>query len=599
MLWEYDNHPDKFDDRIKFKPSADYDRANPYHPFKLKEIKELYKKDPDRAKEKYQSLFKYFDGIVGTKVSQSIHPAGIVISCDELDSDWGVFHKDGERCLLIAMDGAHDVSLVKYDMLILKSVKLINMCCQSAGIHYPRMHEIDFNDKAVWEDMAKDPAALFQFESDFAAEYYSKFKPKSVSDVSVITAALRPSGASYRDSLVKHIKNKNPTKELDDMMADSLGYMTYQEQTIMFLQNMCGFSGSDADSVRRAIAKKQKDKIDEAMPRIINGYCNHSDKPREEAEKELTEILKVIEDSSAYSFNYSHAAAYSMLTYLCGYYRYHYPLEFIVAYLSTAANDDDIVTGHHIADYYGIKFTRPKFGQDNRTYYIDHDNRTISDSITAMKGIGLKDAEALYNLSRSKHYDKFVDLLYDMFMATNALDRSTIKALVACDYFSDFGKAGKLFKIMDEFYDGKNRITKTLKSGNALTRMTALAMMEDELPDEEISVSERLSYEIQYIGTPTYIDQDMKHHYAVLSIDTKYSPKVTLYNISKGTTGVMKIKKADFNHAPIQVGDIIRFGPNEWERKQAFGYTDGVSAAKPGVFDLWIKKYSIIGSTNK
>ena len=89
----------------------------------------------------------------------------------KLDVDWGVFHKDGERCLLLSMDPCHDCNLVKFDFLVLKSLKLINMCCQLAGIKYPRMHEMNFDDKDVWEDMAKNPDGLFQFESEFAAEY--------------------------------------------------------------------------------------------------------------------------------------------------------------------------------------------------------------------------------------------------------------------------------------------------------------------------------------------------------------------------------------------------------------------------------------------
>lgn len=359
---------------------------------------------------------------------------------------------------------------------------------------------------------------------------------------------------------------------------------------------MCGFSGSDADSVRRAIAKKQKDKIDEAMPRIKDGYCVHSDKPHEEAEKELTEILKVIEDSSAYSFNYSHAASYSMMTYLCGYFRYHYPLEFVTAYLATAADDGDIATGKHIADYYGIKFTRPRFGQNNSTYYIDRENRAISDSITAMKGIGLKDAEALYNLSQSKHYDKFVDLLYDMFMTSNAINRTTIQVLVACDYFIEFGKSGKLLKLMDEFFNGKNRITKNLKQANALTRLTALAMMEDELPDEDISAANHIAYEIKYIGKPTYTDPAMLKCYAVIDVDAKYSPKIQLYSIERGTIGIMKVKKPDYKKNPFKPGDIIRM--DDWSKRQAFTFQDGKSVPKPGVYDLWINKYSIVSSTN-
>jgi DNA polymerase III alpha subunit len=76
----------------------------------------------------------------------------------------------------------------------------------------------------------------------------------------------------------------------------------YQEDIIKFLQEVCGLSGSEADTVRRGIAKKKMSILDEMMPRILEGYCSKSDKPREQSEAEAHEFIKIIEDASSYMF---------------------------------------------------------------------------------------------------------------------------------------------------------------------------------------------------------------------------------------------------------------------------------------------------------
>lgn len=267
IMWERQHHPEKMNDKGRFdKVKMKFDAQNPFNPGKLAEIKTAYKADPDKAKSTYPQLFKYFDAMVNTRVSQSVHPAGMVISCETLDDHWGVFNKDGERCLFIDMEEAHDVMLVKYDLLILKTVAVIAKTCQLAGMKYPRMHEIDFNDPKVWDAICDDQDAIFQFESQFGADSIRKFKPRNIDDISVVNAAIRPSGTSYRDDLLARKRHKNPTAQIDEILSNSFGYLVYQEQTIAFLQKMCGLSAGYADTIRRAIGKKDHDKISMAMP---------------------------------------------------------------------------------------------------------------------------------------------------------------------------------------------------------------------------------------------------------------------------------------------------------------------------------------------
>ena len=102
-----EGHERKFDDKSK---------DNPFNYDFIARVKGEFSADPEKTKEKYPDIFYYYDGLVGTKISQSVHPAGIVISPIELDNSYGVFDKDGYKTLMIDMDEIHECGLVKYDL---------------------------------------------------------------------------------------------------------------------------------------------------------------------------------------------------------------------------------------------------------------------------------------------------------------------------------------------------------------------------------------------------------------------------------------------------------------------------------------------------
>lgn len=265
-------------------------------------IKKKYEGSPELAREEYPELFYYFDGLVNTPISQSMHPAGIIVSPVTLPDNYGTFWNDGKRILNINMEEIHEVSLVKYDLLGLKNIEIIKDACELANIEYPKSHIINWNDDDVWSHMTDSSVGIFQFESPYAFDCLKKFGCHKVNDLSLVNASIRPSGESYRDRLLAHEKEHNPSPIIDELLKDNEGYLVFQEDTIKFLTNICGLSGSDADNVRRAIGRKQTDRLQAALPQILEGYCNKSDKPREEAEKEAKQFLQIIEDSSNYQF---------------------------------------------------------------------------------------------------------------------------------------------------------------------------------------------------------------------------------------------------------------------------------------------------------
>lgn len=145
-----------------------------------------------------------------------------------------------------------------------------------------------------------------------------------------------------------------------------------------------------------------------------------------------------------------------MLGYLCAYYRYYYPLEFLTSYLNNAANEDDIKNGTEYASRVGIKVTLPKWGFSKGDYFYDNDDRIIAKGLTSVKYMSAGVAEELYKLSHTKPYKRFVDILYDL-DACSSLNTRQLEILIKIDFFSEFGNQRELIRITDLFYNFFNK----------------------------------------------------------------------------------------------------------------------------------------------
>lgn len=477
---------------VPFKPSDKFSPDNPYSLSNIDEIISEFFADEQSARKNHPDIFQYYDGLLDTKISQSVHPAGIVISPITLDDAYGVFDKDGDLCLMIDMDELHEVGAAKFDFLILSNIGIINETCRLAGIPYPHMHEINFNDQKVWADMLRSPAGIFQMESPFAFSMLKKFVPHSIFDMNLITAAVRPSGASYRDKLMNKIPNKNPTKEIDKLLENNLGYLIFQEDIIAFLQQICGLSGSEADNVRRAIGRKDAERLEGAMPKILEGYCKNSDKPREEAEKDAKTFLKVIEDASEYSFGYNHATEYSLIGYLCAYLRCYYPCEFITAYLNNAANEDDVINGTTLAAEYGFKVTPPRFGASRDAFYFNKEKKEIAKGLTSVKYMSAALANELYDIYDEVKGKSFMEVLKAL--SKTSIDTRQLDILIKIGYFEEFGNMGELLKLVQVYSFFKNGTAKSVSKSKVAGFLADI--ISDYATDKGVKGNELKSYTI-------------------------------------------------------------------------------------------------------
>ena len=570
-------------------------RALNYPLDEVAKIKKEYEVDPEKTKENYKELFYYFDGLVNTAISQSMHPAGIIVSPVTLPDNYGSFWSDGKRILQINMEECHEVSLNKYDLLGLKNIEIIKDTCALAGIPYPKSYAINWNDEKVWADMITSPAGIFQFEGDYAFKMLQSFVPHKINDMSMINAALRPSGASYRDRLLAHEVNKNPSELIDDLLKDNLGWLIYQEDTIAFLQKICGLSGSEADNIRRAIGRKQKDRLDAAMPQILEGYCKMSPKPREIAEKEAKEFLQIIEDSSNYQFGFNHSTGYSMIGYTCAYMRYYYPEEFIAAYLNNANNEDDIRYGTELAKVKGIKIHPIKFRHSSAKYTVDKNNHCLYKGCGSVKFLNDNVSEKLYEM-KDQQFNSFIDFL--SVFPGNSRQREILTRL---GFFEEFGGSQKLLRIAELYdtYHGKKIIKKDkcnlpieliekyidseTEKQYRFTPEGMDALLSDLcscIPDKDIPLQSRLKAEREYLGYISYTDPFRPNTAVVMDVNCKYTPKLTLYRLDTSSTMVVKLKKRSYESNPLPVGAIIKF------------YTETKPAWKKDENGEWIQDFS-------
>ena len=583
------------------------DKAIPECPFTIaqaEKIKAAYLTEPEQTRADHPDVFYYFDGTIGTRVSQSVHAAGIVVSPVSLDDNYGTFWNNGEHCLLVDMDDAHDFGMVKYDMLVLSNVQIIRDACREIGIPYPRTDQINWTDQKVWADMLRCQYGIFQMESDFAFTLLKQFKPRNIFDMSLVTACIRPSGASYRDDLIARIPHHNPSPMIDEMLKDNLGYLVYQCDVIAFLQNICGFSGSEADTVRRDIARKDHEKIAKALPKILDGYCARSDKPREVAEKEATQFLKVIEEASSYMFGYNHSISYCLLGYICAYLRCYHPAEFIVSFLNNAAKDEDIAHGHLLAQLYGIGVSAARFGVSRSHYHYDKDSNTIYKGVASIAYMSDTTAEDLLRAADA-HPASFMDVLMHL---PNTINSRQLGILIQLGFFEQFGSPTELTAI-NAYFTALNkgtltRISKdkvegarlsglieqaatdqgksgTLKSWLITDMPKLLRLCEEHVRSQHLpppKPSERVKAQMEYLGYIEPMGADGKGLMYVTSdvriLKSKKTGKPWAYgftavSLTDGTAREWTIRDGCYLE-PLNKGDILRVKPSLWGGKPSY-----------------------------
>ena len=226
---------------------------------------------------------------------------------------------------------------------------------------------------------------------------------------------------------------------------------------------------------------------------------------------------------------------------------------------------------------FGIKEGEYKFGADNRRFVADKENHCIYPSLLSIKGLSQGCANDLYALSQKQKFDNFYDL-YKAMESIKTLNSAKIGTLIHMNYFKDFGSMEKIetfMKAIDVLYEKsqfkkesvlceyadvvKKYSEETDKTYRKFDYDSALREVWDSIPDQETNITKLIYYQYNLFGYISYVNPDLKDMGVVLDLDTRYSPKVTMYMLSTGETVTYKLQKSLYQRNPFDVGQVLHF----------------------------------------
>lgn len=500
------------------------------------------------------------------------HPSACIVSPFPLDDEVGLVSTstDEYRISQLNMKEIDSLNFVKLDVLRLENVGIINKTCDLVGIPRLTPDNMDFDDEKVWQSIRDDTVGIFQWESNSASQYLKNlFSSETIHRIREINpnfsylnllavgnGAIRPAGESYRDRLAVGEFNDNGHPALNDLLKNTNGFLVYQEQIIAFLHQFCGYSMGQADIVRRHFSKKTGTEDD--IPKVKDGFIKTMNEKygttREEAEHIVEKFLRVIEDASDYLFSENHALPYSMIGYACAWLRYYYPLEFCTTYMNTYYDNEEKL--NKILSYmnkHSIKLEPPKFRKSIGKYTYDKETNIIYKGMHSIKFISEDCANQLYEL-RSLAFPTFTEFLVYVAENTNVNIRQ-IRVLATIDFFEEFGKNAKLLAVIEKFSD---RYSKQHTDKTKVKRIAELIEFEELQKDRRLPLAEQIELELDYIGHISIrIENIPKRYLYVIDVDTKYTPRATLYCLNTGKTLEMKVDKKKFTKNKIKKGDVI------------------------------------------
>lgn len=390
--------------------TKDYEKESLRELYKhVKEFRDLVNED-----KYYLEIVSLAQKIEGLPRQSGMHAAGVVINAEPLE---------GIIPLSIDFDGCHieefekdyleDQAFLKMDLLSLTNLSIIDDCIsrlKEKGISIDR-DNIPYDDpKSIDLIRSAKTMGLFQIESFGMRKAIKVLKPTTFDDVAALLALYRPGPMA---NIPEYAKGKQGKKKityvssaLKEILEPTYGIIVYQEQVMQIANKMAGFSFGEADLLRRAISKKDSQKLASFGDKFVKGAIKNGYK-----EKEAKDVYNLIFKFGDYGFNKSHALGYAILTCRMAYLKAHYPKEFYASILSTSNSENFITTIGEIKAN-KIKIANPSINESTDRFLIKDDK--IIFPLTSIKGIMSMGSKAIMDERKEKPFTDFFDFVLRM-----------------------------------------------------------------------------------------------------------------------------------------------------------------------------------------
>lgn len=470
------------------------------------ELNEVYKRDPET-----HNLLDIAKKLEGCARHASMHAAGIVITPTEL-TDYMPLQKepDGERVItqydMYALDinaNSKALGVVKLDLLGIRNLSILEAAVKI--VERRRNTKIDIEnlphpDPKTFKLLADGLTfGVFQLGSSGITRYLRELKPTNIFDIMAMIALYRPGPMAIIPQYIERMHNPSKITYFDPRMKEylgrSLGLLVYQDDILLTVVNIAGYTWEEADKFRKAMGKKIPEEMTKQKVKFIDG-CTKNGMKYERA----VELFALIEPFAAYGFGKAHAASYSTVSYQTAYMKANYPVEFMAALMTAESGDEDkIYQAVEECANLGIKVLPPDVNESDDDFTVV-DDKTIRFGLNAIKNLGSDVIDKIKAVRKAiKPFENLEDFLIRSH--TKTLNKKSWEALVKSGALDKFGERGQLLANTEEALDFTRQHFKDENSGQNSLFGKSLQIGKLRLRAvEPASKDEKLLWEKEHLG---------------------------------------------------------------------------------------------------
>jgi DNA polymerase-3 subunit alpha len=409
----------------------------------------------------------------GTIRSHGVHAAGVVIAPDDIVNFVPLeVAQKGAIATQYSMGPIEELGLLKMDFLGLSNLTIIKNALRIIKRVYGmdiNIAAVPLNDKKTYELFQRgDTTGVFQFESAGMKRYLKQLKPTVFDDLIAMNALYRPGPMQFIDEF---IARKNGAKKIEYIhpamepaLKNTYGVLVYQEQFMQISKDMCGFTGGQADTLRKAAGKKQRDTMAKMKKDFIGGMIEHSGATKDAGEK----IWSLIEAFADYGFNKVHAACYSLIAYETAYLKANYPDAFMAALMTSDYDDTDrLAIEITECKKMGIDVLPPDINESFHEFAVVPNDNKIRFGLDAIKNVGHGAVDEIIR-AREEAGGRLESLNdYAKNVSCRIVNRKALESLVKAGALDSFGERELLVNNIDNILNVSQRLQKEFNAGQA------------------------------------------------------------------------------------------------------------------------------------
>jgi DNA polymerase-3 subunit alpha len=383
-------------------------------------LKDSVQNDAD-LKHEYESnptakmVFDFAIQLEGTIRSHGIHAAGVVIAPDDIVKYVPLeMAQKGVVATQYPMGPVEELGLLKMDFLGLSNLTTINNALRIIkkvnGIKID-LNSLPLDDSATYELLQHgDTTGVFQLESAGMKRYLRELKPTAFDDIIAMVALYRPGPMQFIDSFIKRKHGQEAITYLhpkfEAALKQTYGILVYQEQFMQISKDFAGFTGGQADTLRKAVGKKKIDLMRKVKEDFVTGAVKFSGADPALAEK----FWGQLEEFANYCFNKSHAACYALIAYWTAYLKAHYPEAFMAALMTSDQDDiDRLAIEINECKKMGISVMPPDVNEGFVEFAVVPDKKEIRFGMAAVKGVGTGAVEEVLRARKDGRFTSVED----------------------------------------------------------------------------------------------------------------------------------------------------------------------------------------------